>query len=170
MKAFDSELMPALFGLLDSFIGTQYPANSRDMALEEILKLCIRLINFANINCKMKGITIINKMKTKHTTDTMYWENLHQYSKKLVEHNIIRILFGGNLHEEAIKRSVDIISLILNCHDLNKEHLHLIWKCCINIREEISRPSFELLTKLMNDFTEIVKCLIYKLTRNWASC
>ena len=158
MKVFDSELMPVLFDLLQSFFAAvQNPNGSKESALEEILKLNIRLVNFTNINCKMKGMSLINKMKIKHTTDAMYWDNLPLYGRKLVEHNILRIIFDGNLHEEVIKRSFDIIMLILNCHEFKLEHLHLIWKCCMNKHEEISRSSFDILTKLMNDFTDLVK-------------
>ena len=96
---------------------------------------------------------IVAKAMKKQGVEQASYLDLAIFSAWISSKKVIDYIFKENPHSELIKRSHDILYIMV--HDeknISEEHLELIWSCCQSEKhEDIVRATFDLLTLLVRN-------------------
>ncbi len=131
----------------------------RESALAEVMGLGVRLLRSPNIKHKLLGMSVLVRMKGRQAGDCMYWTELSEYAKRLHDSGFVEAVFGESAHEEIIRKAPEMLLFLIKEKEFSGSDLALVWRCCVEKHEDVTRRAFEVLAGLLPEFYETVFCM-----------
>lgn len=162
-KIIDEEFVVSLCCTLEGLYISDDEGECKQQALNILIQLAVCLLKSPNRLNRLKGLNMIMLMAGdgKRESNPILWKNVQELAKKLIEYQIIQILFGEDAHEEIINKSQGILFLLVDNDALTDESLKSIWDCCCGKQESVAKSALGMLKILLNELSIAVSSKIY---------
>ena len=156
LKELEGDSFKRLWVILENF-ESSYNKNAKETIQRLTLRVAILLTRSQILKKRIQGISEIKEfLKSIQNREKSYDKYVHHdtgLDKQKVlelfeEEELIDIIFGESTHAEIVRRSQDIVLFYVFQENLTKSHIDLIWKCCFEKHEDISRSSVSILANI----------------------
>ena len=155
IKIIDEDFIVLLCSTLEGLFISDDEDERKQEALNIIIQLAFCLLKSPNRLNRLKGLNMITLMAgdAKRENNPLLWKDVQELAKKLIEYQIIQILFGEDAHEEIINKCQGILFLLVDNEALTEESLKAIWACCCGKQESVAKSALEMLRLLLSELS-----------------
>ncbi len=157
-KGLDAAMVDRLYGVLECLYKPQDATTADECALTDVLRLSVFMLKSQTLQTKLKGLSILGRMMTQAIPRdvALVWKSQEALAATLTTSPFIETVFGESAHQEVIRRCKDVMRFLVEKKELTGPQVVIMWQCCIEKHEDISRSAFDLLTWLLPHFPVVV--------------
>lgn len=148
--------MQDLSEALTLIVWTINEKNDRALVLSSLLPFLFKLVKSTDNSRKKLGISLLGIMALQKNDERLYFGNVEEFSKKIIELNIIEAIFVENPQAEIIEKARDLIIYLVDKKQFQQVHIQLLWKFCMEKQEAISKNSLAIMSSIVNSFSKKV--------------